>query len=176
VVIEKGGHLGGKVNFFHYNQVDGEPITLMLSKKAKEALVDIGAVEEKTFTIGYRKGVGKGAIIHIGSNPSGDLARLALRIGKVNWYAACATPGMLTSIHRESRRDSFILYVNNRDDAAKGVDIELQIEALGLDQNAEYELSEITGEERRKATGTELSNVRLTVGGNTVAIWRITKL
>jgi len=173
VAVENAGHLGGKVNFFYYREVDGEPITSMLSKKAKEALVDIGAVEEKTFTIGYKKQVGKGAIIHIGSNPSGPLARLALRIGSINWYAASRTPRILTNVWRESAKNCLVIYVNNRDDITKGADIELQAEALGLNEKDIYELVEITGQDRRKVHGKDLHNVRLTVDGNTVSIWRI---
>ena len=173
VQIANAGHLGSKVNFFYYNSVDGEPIMLSISQEAKEVLVDIGAAEQKSFIIGYRKQIGKGYIIHIGSNPAGPLIKLALNIGNINWYVSASTPGVFTNIYRDKDNSSLILFVNNRDEVTKGVEIVLQSEVLLLSDKNEYELEEITGNNKYKISGEKLKHLQLVVNGNNVSIWRI---
>lgn len=170
VQIENAGHLGNKVNFFYYNAVDGQPIMLSASREAKEALVDIGAVKEKSFIIGYKKQMGKGSVIHIGSNPSGSLIRLALNIGDLSWYVRTSTPGVLTNVYKDGEGGPFILYVNNRDEAAKEVAVALQSEALGIKDKEIFKGEEVTGKTKCKVQGDTLS---LNVKGNSVSIWRL---
>ncbi len=172
IKIDKAGHIEKKVNFFYYRTVMGEPIISAVSREAKEILVDIGAVEEKSFIIGYRKKVGKGAIIHIGSNPSASLVKLALYIGGINWHVKASTPGVLTSIYRDRENGSLILYVNNRDEVTKGVEIALQSEALGLDAAKSAKWEEITSSGEYEVSGEDIKRLQLTISGNTVRIIR----
>ncbi len=93
--------------------------------------------------------------------------------GNINWYVSASTPGVLTNIYRDRDSDTLVLFVNNRDDVVKGVEIAFQSEALSLNDKNEYEMEEITGSAKYKISGEKVRLLQLTVNGNSVSVWRI---
>ncbi len=171
--IINAGHLGRKVNFFYFKEVEGDPIFVSLSPQTKELLVDIGLLKEKSFIMGYRRKTGKGWIIHLGSNPSGNLIKFSLSLAGINWYVTTSTPGVLTYLHRDRENHSLIIYVVNREETPKLTEVFLQKEAIGLEKERRYILEEITGKSKQEIPGEKLVSLSFYLEGNSVAIWRI---
>ncbi|MDD5675541.1 MAG: beta-galactosidase [Chitinivibrionales bacterium] len=159
--ISNAGHLGSKVNFFYYSSVSGEPIMLKF--------------RDKSFTIGYKKKIGKGFIIHIGSNPHGMLMDFALKVAKVNYYVKTGMPEACTYLYRRNADKATFVYVVNRSAADRTVGLDIQTSVLDIQDNGKYSLTEVTGPNRFDFSGGELRNVFLPVVGKAVSIWRLEK-
>lgn len=174
VIIEEAGHLGSKVNFFYYKKVEGEPIYLTLSTKAKEVLVDLGAKEATRFIIGYLKKTGNGKIIHIGSNSSPLLLRLILKQEKKGLFASCSARRVLTNIHRHKNGD-FLLFVTNKNAEGKTVDVALNTNKLGIRSRSNYLIENITESSKTRKKGEELKSLSTPVREKAVTIIRISE-
>lgn len=175
ILLENAGHLDCKVNFFYYREIKGEPIRIILSTEAKEILVDVGLNQENKFIFGYELKIGKGRIIHIGSNPDRTLIDLLVDSLNIKWFVRSRTENILTTIHKR-KDDSFILFVNNRSDSVKPADIELQTDALGFLGIEEYKMEELTNYCKEKPVilkGKGFDKVSFTLSGNQVRIYRI---
>lgn len=171
VVLEKGGHMGCKVNFFYYPDGAGDPIQLVTNAKARELLVDIGAEGHSVFTIGYSRRMGKGRLVQIGSHPCAELVQFALEQGE-GIAARCRTPGVLTNLHRRPGGDR-ILFVTNRHAESRQVEVELNLRKAGLSPAGRYELIRGRTGSPVRVRGRDLRRLDVAVAGHSVAWLRV---
>ncbi len=171
--ITRGGHMGCKVNFFWYPQVQGEPIVLAINTKAKELLVDLGAVAARSFSIGYSRKLGRGRIVLVGSNPSAELIKLVLeQEGGIS--ANSGEKDVLTNVHRAAD-GSWVLFVTNRAAHDRKAAVSLNLAKLGLSAKATYKLDALTRECGCVRKGAELASFEVPVNAHDVTIIRITR-
>jgi hypothetical protein len=172
VRLEHGGHQGRKINVAFYHDVEGEPVCLGLSTEAREELVDIGATEERTFIMGYRRTVGKGTLLHLGCNPSAAVLRMALERERGQPHVLCDDPCILTSIHRHED-GHHVLYVINRGDEPRRANVRLNAEKLGVDLRSAAALDLYDGSSAPAQDAVRDGCLLIPVGGRDVAVWRI---
>lgn len=175
VVLNKGGHCGRKVNFTYFREVQGDPITITLSTAAKEVLVDIGAADVTSFTIGYACKLGRGKVIHIGSNPAPELLHLVLEQEGLGCYARCATPKVSTAVHRHRQDGSLALFVINRGDAPQNASVCLNLKRLDLKPGATYTVTNVAGGAVQVCKGKDLAALTVVLDAHDVAVRLIRK-
>lgn len=176
VSIDKAGHMGSKVNFFYYHKVEEEePISLTLSTAGREVLVDIGTQKPTTFIVGYEKKLGRGKIVHLGSNPTHTLISFLLRGQAKSQAVKVDTSGVLVSISKNKNNGDFILFVINRDAHLKDININLSLSRLNIKENGAYLLEDLAKSTKRILQGRELCDFYLGVGGFEVGIWKISE-
>lgn len=173
ISIDNAGHMGCKVNFFYYDKVEGEPISLTLSTAGREVLVDIGAQKSTRFIIGYEKKMGQGKIIHLGSNPTAGLIKFLLKGRKESQAVKVDTGGVLASISKNKNNGESILFVINRDAHLKDINITLSLSRLNIDENGSYTLEDLTKSTKKILPGRELADFYVKVDGFEVGIWKI---
>lgn len=170
-VLEKGGHMGRKVNFFYYPDAGGEPVRLVTNAEAREQLVDIGARERKSFSIGSVRRLGQGRLVLIGSHPCAELLRLVLeREGGI--ASRCGEPGILTHLHRHRNGDR-ILFVINRQEHARRVTVQIDLKKAGLAAAARVRLTRGRSGKPENLRGRDLRALEVSVAGHSVAWFRL---
>ena len=169
--LTTGGHMGRKVNFFHYPEVAGEPVRLCTNSSARELLVDIGATHPSIFPIGYSRPYGKGKLVLVGSNPCAELVRLVLE-QEGGIAARSDEPGVLTNLHRHCA-GHLILFVTNRNAGRRRVDVRLNLEKAGITPEFAYTVRQGAGGTPRTCAGADLATLDVTVNGHDVTWLRI---
>jgi hypothetical protein len=169
VTIANVGHMGCKVNFSYFRDVPGEPIRVTLSTKAKELLVDVGAKDAVSFAIGYAIELGKGKIIHIGSNPSAAILRMILDQEGLAPYASSDDPRISTSLHRH-HDGSLALFVINRNDEPRTANVHLNLKRLGMSVRGRYAVKDVTTGCTQKMSGKEKALLAVPVAGHDAVV------
>jgi len=172
--VENAGHMGCKVNFCYFREVPGEPVTVTLSGKAKELLVDIGAPDVSTFAIGFARRVGRGKIIQLGSNPSADLLRMVLEQEGAEPWIRALDKGVSTSLQRGAD-GSLALFIINRSEVARTITVAMAVRRLGIAPGARYRLEDVLTGTTRVVKGAALAGLALPVAEHEVGIWLIRK-
>ena len=172
--ITRGGHLGCRVNFAYFRDVEGDPIRLGISTEAREVLVDIGAPQATDFNIGYARQLGRGKVIYIGSNPSPDILRLVLEQEGYAPWVHTDEPRVSTSVHRH-QDGSLALFVINRNADARKARVCLNLKRLGLKPSTSYRVKDAVVDETNSMKGLSLGEVLVPVAAHDVAVWIIRK-
>ena len=170
VTLTKGGHIGRKVNFAYFRDVDGEPITLTLSTQSKEALVDIGATAATLFNIGYVKPLGKGRVVFLGSHPSPDLLHLVLEQEGVAAHVRSPDVKVSTSVLRHKQDGRLAVFAVNRGDEPRTVRACLNLDRLGIGAERSYSVEDPATGETRSCLGRELRELSVATLGHDVAV------
>ncbi len=175
VIIKNAGHMGRKVNFCYYRSVEGAPIRVTLSTVAKEALVDINAVEAVSFYIGSARKIGSGKILHIGANPSADILRMILETEKNTPFVSCANPSISTAFHRHKNK-SLLLYVINRSKESKTAKVAVNISRLGIKAAANIQVINILSGKTLTMKGRGLTEMAVDMGANDVNVLKLKEI
>ncbi len=173
-LIANAGHLGRKVNFGYFHRAPGEPIWLTLSAHAREALVDMGVAKVSGFIMGYVRKVGKGKIIHIGSNPSPDILKMILEQEGSAPYASVPEKMVTSSVHRHEDGSLLCFIVNRNPHPVKTV-LKLNLKRLGIRPGKSCTVENITGGDTRRVNGSALAGLPVEAASHDVAVYRIGK-
>lgn len=168
-VIRNVGHLGWKVNFGYFGKVPGVPIRLAFGDTGKAARHTDDA---SSFEIGYAKKVGRGKIIHVGSNPSGKIVTMLLEAEGLLPHAGADDRNVRTSLHRKNDGSS-VLFVTNRSPELKCVRVRLNTDRLKLKLNGKYVLDDLVNDRSVVMEGAKIENLSLDVPGHSVGVYRI---
>ena len=85
---------------FCFDKVEGEKIKVSLGPYGRQ-------------TVGYRKRIGKGQLIHLGFEPTADLILELLNFLKVPLYAYSPTHEIKTALFSRGKRTHYLVVVNN---------------------------------------------------------------
>ena len=85
---------------FCYDKVEGEKIKVSLGPYGRQ-------------TVGYRKRIGKGQLIHLGFEPTADLILELLNFLKVPLYAYSPTHEIKTALFSRGEKTHYLVVVNN---------------------------------------------------------------
>jgi len=117
--------------------------------------------------------LGKGRILVLRSRPTPGAMTALHRSLKIPIYSTTGSSQFLTTLHSSPK--GLVLFVVNTEERRGLASVNLDTEALGVDPNENYVLSDVWGENEEDVNGSSLSSIAVEVPPKDCAIRRISK-